>query len=256
MEQEQEQHRLRVPNELLRGAERRQDAAIDQAVWLIRHMCEDLELADLSESAVLDVGCGVKFTQAFLNKDIPVKRYVGVDVNREVIEYLQSHVHDPRFEFMHLNARNALYNPDGIPMAEEAVLPLPHESFDVLCLFSVFTHLGPDDYRPMLRLLRRFASASSRLYYTLFLNEVTETGHGLVDSLSNAAATHPELISPADLDRGDVPDFVDMNPADPLRWAVYSREYARKLVEGTGWSILSVRPPAQHLQHHIICAAV
>jgi hypothetical protein len=50
-------------------------------------MCEDLGLDDLGASDVLDFGCGVKFIQALVNCPQPVRRYVGVDVYREMIEF-------------------------------------------------------------------------------------------------------------------------------------------------------------------------
>ncbi len=38
---------------------------------------ERLGLRDLSESDVLDVGCGVRFTQAIINRDISINSYTG-----------------------------------------------------------------------------------------------------------------------------------------------------------------------------------
>ena len=55
-------------------------------------------------------------------------------------------MHDSRFEFHHLPASNDLYNPDGTPLGEFERLPAELEAFDLICLFSVFTHLAPDDY--------------------------------------------------------------------------------------------------------------
>src|SRR4051812_38480949 len=78
---------------------------------LINLVVERLGLKDLSESDVLDVGCGVRITQAIIKRDIPIKSYTGVDVHCPLIEYLQREVDDPRFSFSHWNARNAMYNP-------------------------------------------------------------------------------------------------------------------------------------------------
>jgi SAM-dependent methyltransferase len=244
--------KLHVPELLRRGAERREDATMDEAEWLIDHMCMHLGLANLGESEVLDFGCGVKFTQALINRSLPIRRYVGVDVEPDVINYLEAHVDDPRFEYHHLDAHNELYNPDGVPLSAEMAMSIEGQAFDVICLFSVFTHLAPHDYRAMLQLLHRFAKPTARLFYTLFINELTDNGRGLVDSLASkagAALTSP-VVEPDD---SPVPDFVDMNPSDPLRWAVYSRQYALALVDGTGWHVESVSPPDIHLQHHIVC---
>ena len=42
---------------------------------------------DLGELSVLDVGCGVKFSQVLMNDGLPVGRYVGVDVYRPMIYF-------------------------------------------------------------------------------------------------------------------------------------------------------------------------
>jgi hypothetical protein len=51
-------------------------------------------------------------------------------------------------------------------------------------------------------------------------------------------------------------DFRDLDPDKPLKWAVYSEDYARSLIEETGWKALSLSPPDvnQYIQHHFICA--
>lgn len=107
---------LTVPSRLRRGARKDEQASIDSAVWLIEHMCELLGLEDLGDSEVLDVGCGVKFSQAFMSRGLPIRRYAGVDVSEEIIEFLRENVDDPRFEYHHVNSHNELYNPGGDPL--------------------------------------------------------------------------------------------------------------------------------------------
>ncbi len=154
---------LVVPSELCRNAIRDPVAVVDASVWLIGHMCEHIGASDLGDLDVLDFGCGVRFTQAFLNRGVPIKHYVGVDVSRPVIDFLRSNVSDPRFEFFHLDARNERYNPTGQPLSEMTVPETEGRRFDLICLFSVFTHLAPADYVAMLRLLRRFVQPDGRL---------------------------------------------------------------------------------------------
>jgi hypothetical protein len=50
------------------------------------------------------------------------------------------------------------------------------------------------------------------------------------------------------------PAFRDLDPAHPLKWAVYSEEFARELIEGTGWKALTLSPPNVHIEHHFVCA--
>jgi Methyltransferase domain len=240
---------LHVPVKFRRNyAIKDEEATIDGAEWLIGHVCEHLGLPDLGSTEMLDFGCGVRFTQAFLNRRLPIKRYVGVDIYRELIEFLQANVSDPRFEFVHVNAHNALYNPTGEVMSEVTPLPIDGQEFDLICLFSVFTHLAPHDYVTMLRLLRRFAKPTARLFYTLFLDEPSDSGRGLMDTAFGRSLVGPEHQAPL--------PFRDLSPNRPLLFALYSREHALELIEGSGWEVVSVSPPSLKLQHHIVCAPI
>jgi ubiquinone/menaquinone biosynthesis C-methylase UbiE len=252
---------LRVPVNLRRGGWRAdEDASITSAVWLIEHMCSHLGLDDLGESEVMDFGCGVKFSQALINHQLPIKRYVGIDVERVMIAFLQQHVTDKRFEYHLVDVHNELYNPNGTVLSETTSLPIDGQTFDVICLFSVFTHLAPHDYRTMLRLLRRFAKPTGRLFFTLYIDEETDDGHGLIDSwheffrslpperLARYIEEHAETVGP-------VETFRDLDPTKPLKWAVYSERYARELIQSSGWKTIGLFPPGQYIQHHFVCTA-
>jgi hypothetical protein len=54
----------------------------------------------------------------------------------------------------------------------------------------------------------------------------------------------------------DVKPFVDLDPDRPLMRALYSREYAYELIEGTDWIPLKLLPPNRYAQHHFICAPI
>jgi SAM-dependent methyltransferase len=235
---------LDVPSPLRRGQLREADDSLRSAVWLIGHLCEHLGLPDLGATELFDIGCGTKFTEAILQSSLPIKRYVGVDVDRAIIELLQSGVTDSRFEHLHLDVHNERYNPTGRPLAELDRLPVEDSAFDVVSLFSVFTHLTPEDSSLMLRLARRHLRPTGSLFFTLYLYETTPGGHGLVDNLARRVA---------DLPLDDPPAFVDLEPAEPLKWAVYSRDHAQQLIEGAGWEIVSISDPLPYLQHHVVC---
>ena len=244
---------LIVPSELCRNMRGDPVAAVDAAVWLVAHMCEHIGVSDLGNLDILDFGCGVRFTQAFLNRSVPIKHYVGVDVFPPVIDFLQSNVADPRFEYFRLDAHNDLYNPTGQPLSELTVPEIEGRRFDLICLFSVFTHLAPPDYAAMLRLLRRFVKPAGRLFFTLFINERTDSGFGYVDTLAASELDGLKAIVMGNAD--DPPDFLDVPYGKkPLLVALYSRAYALALIEDTGWEVVQVSPPDEHIQHHIICA--
>ncbi|MFL6262240.1 MAG: class I SAM-dependent methyltransferase [Thermoanaerobaculia bacterium] len=190
---------------------------------LMQLVAERLDLKDLSESDVLDVGCGVRFTQAIINREIPIKSYTGVDVHRPLIEYLQREVDDPRFSFFYWNAYNAKYNPTGEKITSESRWPV-EGTFDVIWLFSVFTHLDPSDANALLAILRRHVKPGGALFFSAFLDDT-------VDS------------------------FEDRIPEHPLSHPCYTERYMRELVEANGWSVASVSPPSpEHfIQHYLIC---
>jgi SAM-dependent methyltransferase len=249
---------LVVPSELCRNAIGNPEAG---AVWLIGHMCEHIGAKDLAGLDVLDFGCGVRFTQAFLNRGVPIKHYVGVDVSRDVIEFLHANVSDPRFEYFHLNAHNESYNPNGQPLSELTVPEIEGRRFDLICMFSVITHMVPADYLAMLKLLRRVIKPDGKLFYTLFINERTDGGHGYVDQLTRAmaASNDARMKDPvgARMARGgEPPDFVDSWAGKGMMCALYSRRHALELIDGTGWKVLSVSDPDRLLQHQIVCAPV
>jgi SAM-dependent methyltransferase len=250
---------LRIAAEFNRSARGNEAWERESALWLLERMCERIGRGDLGDTEVLDMGCGVKFTKALLNEGLPIKRYVGIDVYREMIEHLDGDVDDPRFEYFHVDVKNDLYNPSGEPLTEEFRLPLSDQRFDLICLFSVFTHLPPDDYRAMLKVLRRHVRPDGRLFFTLYVNERTAGGHGLVDGWTRKISGHDAEISAALEARREqglpaVEPFVDLDPSRPLNWAVYSRDFAYELMEGTGWTPLELSDPDVFIQHHFLCA--
>ena len=147
---------LTIPPRLRRSAITEEEATVVGAVALLEQLCALVGVDDLSRCDLLDVGCGVKFTQAILNHDIPIRSYTGVDVYGEMIEFLRANVRDPRFQYHRIDVRNELYNPDAPPMTAETDLGVADRTFDVICLYSVFTHLSPADYVTMLKILRRY----------------------------------------------------------------------------------------------------
>ena len=236
---------LSVPSTLRRGGKKSDESAyVEGGRDLLKYMCEALRLENLGDSRVLDMGCGTKFTQAILNYDIPIGEYIGVDVYQEMIDFLNTRITDPRFSFYQIDTHNDMYNPDGEPLSGSTQLPVEEHSCDVICLFSVFTHLAPADYTNMLKLMRRYAADDAKLLYTLYLDEASNNGHGLIEQIALESGK-PHIPS------GE--PFRDAFPGKPLQWAVYSREHALELIQGSGWQVEEICLPNEWAQHHIIC---
>lgn len=215
---------LIIPDELHRNAP---DVHIHgpekTGATLIRLVIDRLGLKDLSDCDVLDIGCGVRFAQAIINRDIPIKSYTGVDVHRPLIEHLQREVDDPRFSFAHWDAKNAKYNPEGTTITPESRLPVIG-AFDIVWLFSVFTHLDPSDANALLVILRRHVRPGGALFFSTFL----------VDTVDS---------------------FEDRDPEHPLSYPCYGERYLRELAAENGWIVASISPPSpEHfIQHYFIC---
>ncbi|MCB0907585.1 MAG: class I SAM-dependent methyltransferase [Nocardioidaceae bacterium] len=209
---------------------------------------------DLAGVDVLDVGCGTKFSEAIVNDGLAVGSYHGADVNREVIEHLRTHNADPRFSYHHVGVRNELYNPDAPEMGVDTDLGCGDRTFDLICLFSVFTHLAPTDYAVMLRLLRRYVRPDGMLFFTVFLDELTEGGHSFPDIIDRRMGGPESGLSIAERQSArTVVPFHDADPSRPLTYAIYAREYAMALIDGTGWEVVEVRDPIREAQHQVVC---
>lgn len=255
---------FKVPKKLRRGNKRyNEEQSVAQGVELIQLMCRNFGLADFGNTSVLDIGCGCKLVQAILDRDLPLGRYVGVDVFPDLIHFLNANVADPRFSFHVYNIHNEMYNPQGAPLSANTRLPLDEHSFDIICLYSVFTHLAPHDYVAMLQMLRRYIKPGGKLIFSLFVNELTGTGHGHMDKYNKAWTTadasllepHREAFTLGAAAAGP-PDFLDFYPAEPLKCALYSRDYALQLVANTGWEMESLNDPEECIQHYMICNPV
>jgi SAM-dependent methyltransferase len=252
---------LPVPVALQRSAHRDRKEWIDSGVFAVDLLTRTMGGTDLSGVEMLDVGCGTKIVKTLLDNGLPVGRYVGIDAYAPVIDFLKANVTDPRFEFAYFDARNDLYNPEGTPLGDFERLPVGADPFDLICLFSVFTHLGPDDYVSMLRLTRRHIKPDGTLLFSLYLND-PEHPSLIAQQLAADVKSDDPLVAEtarraiakalAAKDRG----FLDEVPEQPLLRALYDVDFAHELFDGTGWEAVSVHPPEQHIQHYMICRPV
>jgi SAM-dependent methyltransferase len=218
--------RLHVPDELQRN--NKLVAALGHEATghaVLALIAQRAGLPSLANTDILDVGCGVRFTQAIVNRDVPVKSYTGVDVEPRVIDFLTREVaaRDPRFRYAHWNVRNAKYRPDGVPLDETSTLPVTG-LFDLIVLYSVFTHLAESDARAMLAVLRRSIRPGGTLFFTASVHDAVER-------------------------------FEDGDPEHPLLLARFGRRFFRSLVEGAGWAIEAEyeRDPSVPVQQHFVC---
>jgi len=252
----------KIPPRFIRSAVTDEDATVAGAIELLEELAALAGRPDLADVDLLDVGCGVKFTQAIVNNGLAIASYTGVDVFADMIDYLRVHVDDPRFTYRRIDVRNELYNPVAPPFTVDTDLGVGDRTFDLICLYSVFTHLDPTDYVTMLQVLRPRVRPEGRLAFTVFLDEPTEGGHSLTDFfermyLEQAVRDGEELPPIEELRAQHTPvPFLDADPTRPLTWALYSREHALELIDGTGWRVDDVLLPTALHQHLVVCSPI
>ena len=143
------------------------DSARHEAVRLIKH-------CGLSpQDRVLDIGCGAgRLPLGILDVVGTVRGYEGIDVDRYAIEWCRHWIAEdcPAFRFTHLDIHNDRYNPAGrIRLDGRFRFDFPDGHFDVIYLYSVFTHMKAADTRVYLRELRRLLAPKGAIFLTAYL---------------------------------------------------------------------------------------
>ena len=207
------------PNTAAAGFEHTGQVLIDLAT-------KRLGLKDLQDKDILDVGCGVRFAMTILNREIPIKSYTGLEVNRPIVDFLDDEVasHDYRFQFAQLDILNDMYNPQGLPFSMFDRLPF-EDDFDIIWLFSVFTHLNPSDALTMLKILKKYIRNDGKLFFSSFIDE----------KLSG---------------------FEDRVEDRPLLKAYYGKDYMMSLIKEAGWRIDAFyeREPDNFIMDYFVCS--
>jgi 2-polyprenyl-3-methyl-5-hydroxy-6-metoxy-1,4-benzoquinol methylase len=106
-------------------------------------------------------------------------------VNKPLIDYLNEVVADPRFAYEYWNIYNQLYNPSGVKLTKDFSLPVSGQ-FDLIWLFSVFTHLEPADASALLGILRHYIRPGGHLFSAFIDNSISTFEDKILDQLQNA----------------------------------------------------------------------
>jgi SAM-dependent methyltransferase len=120
---------------------------------------------------VLDVGCGAgRLAVPLVDRLGPEGSYEGFDMDARRIAWCNEHVVrlHPRFRFQAIDVYNAEER-DGAVAASELMFPYPDADFDLVLLFSVFTHMLPDGVERYLTEIARVLKPTGRAVITWFL---------------------------------------------------------------------------------------
>jgi SAM-dependent methyltransferase len=120
---------------------------------------------------ILDVGCGIGRIAAPLTQYLTSGRYEGFDVVPQGIDWCRQRITPkyPHFNFQLADLYNKFYNPSGSQPAATYQFPYSEETFDLVFLASVFTHLVPTDVENYLKEVRRVLKTGGRCLISFFL---------------------------------------------------------------------------------------
>jgi SAM-dependent methyltransferase len=133
-----------------------------------------VDLAGLQpQHRVLDVGCGIgrmaRPLTAYLNR---AGSYEGFDIVGVGIDWCRKNITPcfPNFRFRRANVFNPGYHAAGLYNAADYVFPYPSNSFDFVCLTSVFTHMRPAEVVNYTREISRVLKVGGKCLCTFFLH--------------------------------------------------------------------------------------
>ncbi|MBU0766742.1 class I SAM-dependent methyltransferase [Patescibacteria group bacterium] len=122
-------------------------------------------------SALLEISCGHgRLPIGILNTIGELRAYRGVDMSNVAVDWCKKNIEQkyPTFQFFHLNIKNDRYNPNG---TESIKLPFPDQAFDVIYLYSVFSHMKTPDIRTYLTEFKRLLKSTGNIFLTAFIEE-------------------------------------------------------------------------------------
>lgn len=129
--------------------------------------------ADLGpHSNVLDIGSGIgRFAIPLTSLITPPGSYDGLEIVERGVRWCSTKItpEHPNFRFSHANIFNAEYNPGGTVKAAEYRLPYADASFDIVCLYSVFTHMLTEDVEHYVAEIGRVLRPGGRLAATFLI---------------------------------------------------------------------------------------
>jgi ubiquinone/menaquinone biosynthesis C-methylase UbiE len=148
---------------------------------------EKLDLAP--NENVLDIGCGIgRLAFPLLEYLGENGKYEGFDTFPVGVKWCSENITPefPNFKFQLVDIFNNTYNPYAQTKASEFIFPYEDNTFDLVMLNSVFTHMMPDDINNYLSEIDRVLNDTGRVFVTYFLinkesSELMKSGKSVHD---------------------------------------------------------------------------
>ncbi len=123
------------------------------------------------EAVILDIGSGIGRTAVGLTTYLSKQSvYEGFDIIEKGVKWCKDNITKdfPNFNFKHISLHNDLYNYTS-EKAEKFTFPYPDSTFDVVFLFSVFTHMQPEEVQNYLNEISRVLKRKGKCLSTFFI---------------------------------------------------------------------------------------
>lgn len=132
-----------------------------------------IELCGLKpDHHVLDIGSGIgRMALPFTDYLNDQGKYEGFDIVKAGVDWCTKNITSvyPNFKFTHIDLENELYNLDTEFKAKNFIFPYENESFDLVLLTSVFTHMVKEDVENYMTQIYRVLKNEGRCLMTFFI---------------------------------------------------------------------------------------
>jgi SAM-dependent methyltransferase len=185
----------------------------------------DLQSRELLDrgSSILDVGCGCGRLAHALRRYGFEGEYVGVDVDREMVDWCAANLAGPGFGFVHADVFSSVYNPNGARSRYR--FPGGDGSYGLVVGQSLLTHLLEDEVHGYLAESFRVLGPGGALYMSVFCVE----DMGELGSLGGRW-TFRSRIGEAFVENADLPEAA----------VAYSRDFLERACRRAGFDDVEV----------------
>lgn len=149
------------------------------------------------DNSVLEIGCGIgRLAYELASFLSPAGIYAGFDISEPAIAWLRRNYTTarPNFTFTHVPAANNRYHPDGEVNSDQIAFPYASDQFDLVCAFSVFTHMRLNDVAHYMEETRRVLRPQGTAVLTYFLISANDINPQLKDQRFTALNQHEWVL--------------------------------------------------------------